>query len=263
MNYADQTLRANVVAGREGRTMLVARGTVPINLALEGVTGSRIPHDRLIDATIDADSLPLDSIPTLSAAITNLKGRALANPAVGNRRSPRRQWPGHRVEWKRPPRATRRDGKLHRWQHQTRARHRDRRLARGAQQRRGVEQLSGGIGIAKLTEPSFALKLTANDARVIDNDNGNLFVDANVSVNGPFKNVDLTGSVHVLRGVLYIPEPTGKTLVGAGDPALYAVADTTNASVRELFPSQSPLLRQHARECRAGGEQGRVRTLKE
>jgi translocation and assembly module TamB len=77
---------------------------------------------------------------------------------------------------------------------------------------------------------------------VIDNETGNLFVNANIGINGPFNNVDVTGFAHILRGVVYIPESNGKTLVGAGDPSLYAVLDTNNVSMRELFPKESPLL---------------------
>jgi len=51
----------------------------------------------------------------------------------------------------------------------------------------------------------------------------------------------VTGRVSVVHGVLYIPETTGKTLVGAGDPQLFSVVDTSVAMERELFPAQSPL----------------------
>lgn len=242
VRYANETLQANVVAGREGKApMLVARGTVPINLALTGVTGSRIPHDRMIDATIDADSLPLDSIPALSDAVTNLKGRALAKFTVGgtvdhpNVNGRITLWNGSARLPSLGVTASDMAGNIRLVQDTVIV---DSLVAHS----NGVIRLTGGIGIKTLTQPSFALKLTANNARVIDNDTGNLYVNANVDVDGPFNNVDVTGFAHVLRGVIYIPEPTGKTLVGAGDPALYAVADTNNAGVRELFPSQSPLL---------------------
>ena len=44
------------------------------------------------------------------------------------------------------------------------------------------------------------------------------------------------------------PPPDNKTLVGAGDPALFNVLDTAVMADKELFPSQSPLLAtpQHA-----------------
>ena len=242
VKYADETLQTNITAGREGGPpMLVARGTVPINLAFAGVTGSRVPRDRAIDATIDADSLPLDSIPPLSDVVTNLKGRALAKFTVTGTID-RPDVNGRVTLWNGSARlvplgvtASYVAGNI-RLVHDTVI------VDSLVAHSNGVIRLTGGIGIKTLTQPSFALKLTANNARIIDNDSGNLYANADVSLNGPFNNVDVTGFAHVLRGVIYIPESTGKTLVGAGDPALYAVADTTNIGVRELFPSQSPLL---------------------
>jgi translocation and assembly module TamB len=42
--------------------------------------------------------------------------------------------------------------------------------------------------------------------------------------------------------VVYAPEPTGRHLVGAGDPQLFNVLDTAVAGERDLFPTTSPLL---------------------
>ncbi len=242
LSYGNETLQARVTAGPEGKaSILVASGTVPINLALTSVTGSRIPRDRVIAATVDADSLPLNLIPQFTDAISNLNGRALAkftiagtinNPDVNGRVT---LWNGSaRIV---PLGLVVNDVATNiRLVHDTLVV--DSLVARS----NGTIQIRGGIGIKNLAEPSFALKLTAVDARVIDNESGNLFVNANVAVNGPYNNVDVTGFAHVLRGVLYIPESNGKTLVGAGDPALYAVLDTNNVTMRELFPGESPLL---------------------
>ncbi|MEO7217311.1 MAG: translocation/assembly module TamB domain-containing protein, partial [Gemmatimonadaceae bacterium] len=107
----------------------------------------------------------------------------------------------------------------------------------------GVIRVTGGIGLKNLAKPSFAIRVAARNARVIDNDQGSLYANANIGVNGPFESVAVTGFAHVLHGVIYIPEPTGKTLVGAGDPSLYAVVDTNDVNMKELFPTESPLLR--------------------
>lgn len=242
LSYGNETLKANVTAGPEGTApVLVANGTIPINLALSGVTGTRIPRDRAIAVTVDADSLPLNLVPQFTSAISNLNGRALAkftiagtvnNPDVNGRIT---LWNGSaRIV---PLGVIVNDAAT------------NIRLIRDTvivdslvARSNGTVRLSGGIGIKNLAEPSFALKLIARDARVVDNETGSLFVNANVAVNGPYNNVDVTGFAHVLRGVLYIPESNGKTLVGAGDPALYAVLDTNNVTMRELFPGQSPLL---------------------
>jgi autotransporter translocation and assembly factor TamB len=242
LNYANETLQAKVSAGAEGKApAIIASGTIPINLALTGVTGSRIPHDRVIAATVDADSLPLDMIPEATGVVSNLTGRALAkftiagtidNPDINGKIT---LWNGSaRID---PLGVIVNDvaGNI--------------RLVRDTiivdslvARSNGTIRLSGGIGIKDLSQPSFALKLIANDARVIDNQTGNLYVSANVSIKGPFNSVAVTGFTHVLSGVLYIPESSGKTLVGAGDPSLYAVLDTNNVSMRDLFPSQSPML---------------------
>jgi translocation and assembly module TamB len=55
--------------------------------------------------------------------------------------------------------------------------------------------------------------------------------------------VYVSGQVTVLHGVFYIPNPSGKRLVGAGDPALFNVIDTTLSVQREIFPAQSPLFK--------------------
>ena len=63
---------------------LVAEGTVPINLAITGVTGSRFPADRQIALNITADSLPLDLVPTVfSNYVSNLTGRVSSSFMVG------------------------------------------------------------------------------------------------------------------------------------------------------------------------------------
>lgn len=240
--YAAEALQANVTAGPEGKApLLVATGTVPINLALAGVTGSRIPHDRTISATIDADSLPLEVIPQVTDMVSGLSGRArakftvagtIANPDVN----------GTITLWNGSARITPLGVVINDVASNIRL-VRDTVIIDSLVARsNGAVRITGGIGIKSLAQPSFALKLVANNARVLDNDTGNLFVNANIAANGPFNNVDVTGFAHLLRGVVYIPESNGKTLVGAGDPSLYAVLDTNNVTIRELFPGQSPLL---------------------
>lgn len=242
LSYTNETLTAKVEANPSGKApVIAANGTVPINLALTGVSGSRIPTDRTIAATIDADSLPLEVIPGLEDYVSNLSGRALAKFTVaGTINHP--DINGRIALWN----GTARIDALGVIVNDVAS---NIRLVRDTvivdslvAQSNGRIRLSGGIGITTLTKPSFALKLVAKDARVIDNSTGNLFVSANVTTQGPFDSVDVKGFVHVLRGVLYIPASGGKTLVGAGDPSLYAVLDTNNANMRDLFPNQSPLI---------------------
>ena len=77
---------------------------------------------------------------------------------------------------------------------------------------------------------------------MIDNHRGNLRVSANLAMVGPFKDAHVTGNVRIRDGVVYIPPPDNKNLLGAGDPALFNVIDTAVMEDRELFPTQSPFL---------------------
>jgi translocation and assembly module TamB len=70
-----------------------------------------------------------------------------------------------------------------------------------------------------------------------------VYASAGLRVSGPFSNTYVSGQVTVNHGVLYIPESSGKKLVAAGDPALFAVIDTSIASQRDIFPAQSSLFK--------------------
>ncbi len=242
LSYNNETLQADVNAGAPGKApALFAHGTVPINLALSGVTGSRVPQNRTIAVTIDADSLPLELIPQFTDVVSNLGGRALAKFTVGGTvNNP--DVSGVVRLWNGTARVTPLGIVVNDVATNIRLVHDtvivDSLVARS----NGTVRVTGGIGIKNLAEPSFALKIVARDARVIDNDMGHLFASANIDVRGPYNDVDVTGFAHVLRGVLYIPESSGKTLVSAGDPSLYSVLDTNNVAMKELFPGQSPLL---------------------
>ena len=51
--------------------------------------------------------------------------------------------------------------------------------------------------------------------------------DAQISAYGPFDGVFVSGGARVRGGVLYIPESDNKQVISAGDPAVFAVIDTT------------------------------------
>ncbi len=242
LSYANQTVTANVDAIKEGGpVILTATGTVPFNLALASVPGSRVPRDQAIALTIKSDSLPLDLIPQFTDMVSDLNGRALANFTVtGTVNNPNVN--GQVLLWNggakiNPLGITVSEvASTIRLQQDTIIV--DSLVAHSG----GVVKVSGGIGIKTLSAPSFALKLTAQNAHVIDNALADLRANANIDVKGPFNAVSVTGFTRILHGVIYMPESSNKTLVGAGDPALFAVVDTAIASERDLFPAQSPLL---------------------
>jgi translocation and assembly module TamB len=106
----------------------------------------------------------------------------------------------------------------------------------------GRIRLSGGLGMETLTQPSFDLQLTAENAIVLNNDRGDARINADIQMQGPFDKAYISGTATVLNAVFYIPESDGKSVIGPGDPALFAVVDTSVVDGRTLFPAQSPLL---------------------
>jgi translocation and assembly module TamB len=92
----------------------------------------------------------------------------------------------------------------------------------------------GGLGIRTLSQPSFDLKLEADNARVLDNDQGTLRADAALAVHGPFRRTAITGRVGVRSGVIIVPESDHKEVISSRDPALYQVVDTSRVDESDI-----------------------------
>jgi hypothetical protein len=242
VEYANQTLTGRAEATRGGQPrFLIAEGTVPINLALTGVTGSRFPSNREIALNINADSLPLDLLPQLSGYVSNVSGRASGSFKVGGSLNDP-QLTGQLALHDGRARLVPAGINLDQIEASIRMMGDTVVIDSIAANSKGRMILTGGIGLRSLTAPSFDLRLRTNNAQVLDNHRGDLSVSANLAMAGPFNDAHVTGNVRVTDGFVYIPQSDNKTLVGPGDPALYNVLDTAVTADRELFPGQSPLL---------------------
>jgi translocation and assembly module TamB len=239
--YADQKLTSHVEALRKtGPATVVADGTIPINLAMTGVTGSRLlPLPISVD--IAADSLPLELIPELTSVVSDVHGRAAGKMTVrGTLKQPVLAGNftlDHGSMKIASTGAT--IGNIAAAAHMASDTVYIDSVAGSA---RGPVRLRGTLGVANFREPTLNLFLTSEGAELMNNDRGKLRMDANLSLTGPFREAELSGPITVTQGVFYAPEPTGRHLIGAGDPALFNVIDTAVASDRELFPAPSPLL---------------------
>ena len=242
MSYANATLTGRADAMREGQgSMVHAEGTVPINLALTGVTGSRFPTNRQIDLAVKADSLPLDLVPQLNSIVTNLRGSAVADFKVAGTLN-RPEVSGRFALDDASARFVPLGLDLKGLEANIRMLRDTIVIDSLVAYSGGKVALTGGIGIGSLRAPSFDLRLVADNAKLVDNDNGKLTANINVSIKGPFDNTHVAGNLRVRKGVLYVPESEGKKLIGQNDPALFSVLDTAVLGNRELFPGQSPLL---------------------
>lgn len=242
VDYANQTLTGRAEAMRAGnQPFLIAEGTVPINLAITGVTGSRFPSDRQIALNINADSLPLNLVPQFGNYVSNMKGRAVGSFKVGGSLN-HPQLSGQLAFHEGQARVLAAGINLSQIEASIRMLGDTVVIDSVAAYSKGRIVLTGGLGMGALTAPSFDLKLQTQNAQVLNNHRGELRLSANLAMTGPFKDAHVTGDVRIREGYLYIPPSDNKNLVGQGDPAIFNVLDTAIMASRELFPSQSPLL---------------------
>ncbi|MDB4905376.1 MAG: hypothetical protein JWO05_160 [Gemmatimonadetes bacterium] len=240
-DYASQQLVAHTDLLRgTSAPFATAEGTIPINLAFSGVTGSRM-LDAPMQLTLNADSLPLDLVPQFVSQLDEFSGRAAGRVAM-------------RGTFKRPSLAgalTLSQGhlKLAATGMAINDMVASLRMANDtvyvdslAGFSNGPVRVTGSLSVGDWRTPGFNLFLIASDAEVLNNARGRVYANAGLALKGPFNDAYLSGQVEIRHGVAYAPEPTGKRLVSAGDPAIFNVVDTAVAST-QLFPAQSPLLK--------------------
>jgi translocation and assembly module TamB len=240
--YANRQLTTNAQAmDSTGKRLATLNGTLPMNLALSGVTGSRL-LDAPLNVTLVSDSLPLTLIPQFSTLVTDVAGKAKANVTIsGTLKKPDLRGGVVLTDAQFKLAAT---GAF--FQHvngSVRMTGDTVYVDSIAAIANGPVRVAGTLAVGNWREPSFNLTLFAEDAQLLNNDRGVVHANADLKLTGPFAHAQVTGLVTVVHGVLYIPESSGKKLVNAGDPALFSVIDTSVVAEREIFPAQSPLFK--------------------
>ncbi|MDQ2667295.1 MAG: translocation/assembly module TamB domain-containing protein, partial [Gemmatimonadota bacterium] len=241
-SYANRTLTTDASAVDTNGTVLAkVKGKVPIDLALSGVTGSRL-LDLPINVSLASDSLPLGIITQFTGAVTNLGGRAIGNVTVGG--TLKKPVLNGNVTLSNVAFTLAATGTaLERVNGSVRMTGDSVFVDSIAGFANGPVRLSGTIGVGNWREPTFDLAFVGTDAQLINNASGAVHADADVHLTGGLSAPIVTGAVTVQHGVLYIPESSGKKIIGAGDPALFSVVDTSLAVQRDLFPAQSALFK--------------------
>jgi translocation and assembly module TamB len=240
--YANASLVAHAEAiGKTGPPSVIADATLPINLALSGVTGPRL-LELPMRVEMRGDSLPLDLIPAVTDAVASIRGKASGTFVMGGTLA-RPSFAGA-VSWKNGSMKIVPTGVT---VHDITA---SIRMARdtvfvdsiAGVSGKGPVRLAGHLYVGDWRAPEFDLHLVGDEAEILHNDHGRLDANVGLSLTGPFKNAYVAGAVHIRQGVGYIPESSHKSLVNPGDPAVFAVMDTAVMNDRELFPVESPLL---------------------
>jgi translocation and assembly module TamB len=106
----------------------------------------------------------------------------------------------------------------------------------------GPVRATGSVLLADLDRPVLDLRVVADETRVLDNQKGQLVVSSLLNLKGPVDTLSVGGSVTIMHGVIRIPEPEEWNLINTGDPALFAVVDSSLARELEVRPP-SPFLK--------------------
>lgn len=249
--YAARLLTGHLDALHNGGApMAVVDARLPLDLALQGVTGPRV-LDGPAAVDVVADSLPLELIPQFTAAVSNVHGLAAGRMALrGTLRRPtlaggllvrnghvKLNWLGTSISDVAGTVRMAGDSVY---------------VDSIVGDSRGEIRVRGTIAVGNFREPSFNLYLVTHGAEVMNNDRGRLRADAGLALSGPFTRPYLSGQVNVLGGVIYAPEPTGRHVISAGDPGLFNVVDTSTAATKKLFEAPSPFLQDLRMEVAVG-----------
>jgi translocation and assembly module TamB len=243
IGYADRQLAIHGDMLRSsGQSMAVIDGRIPIDLALSGLPSgqSRLLSDPMqVDVT--ADSLPLELSPQFTDLVSNTHGLAAGKVSMrGTLERPSLTGALFMTRASMTLVATGQniDGMTASVHMANDTVYVDSIVGQSG----GPVRVRGTLAVGNWREPSFDLYVVAQDAEVLHNERGRLRADAGLALKGPFRRAYLSGEIDVLRGVINAPEPTDRRTIGAGDPALFSVLDTSIISDRELFPAHSPLL---------------------
>lgn len=241
-SYANKQLTTNATASdTSGKVLAAVNGTIPIDLALSGVTGSRL-IDLPINVSLASDTLPIGLIPQFTGAITNVTGRASGNVTVaGTLKKPVLKGDVTLSNVGFTLAAT--GAALDRVNGSVRMTGDSVFVDSIAGFSNGPIRLSGTIAVGNWRTPIFDLAFVASDARLLNNSSGEMHADADIHITGDLSTPTVMGAVTVQHGVIYIPESRGKTIIGAGDPSLFSVVDTSLALQRDLFPARSAMFK--------------------
>jgi hypothetical protein len=119
----------------------------------------------------------------------------------------------------------------------------------------GPVRVTGSVLLADMSHPVLDLRIVADEARAMDNEKGQLVVSSRLDVKGPLDTVSVGGSLTVMHGIIRIPDPEQLNLISTGDPALFAVADSSLARELEIEPP-SPVLKNATVDVRLQVQRG-------
>lgn len=238
--YGDRRLAGEAALLDDGRTALLAELDVPLDLALDRPSGPRVPEESM-RVSVTIDSLPLESLPSFTDALEDVRGTIRADVvATGTPSDPSLDGAVDLdlaslhvvptgVTFADLHGRTRLDGSTVRVD--------SIRTRSGG----GHTLLTGTVDIEEPTRPRFDLTLASRRALLLDNERGRVRADADLVLRGALDSAAVEGTARLREGVVRAPD-VGETrrFTALDTPEVRSIVSSADAS--ELIPEPNPLL---------------------
>lgn len=240
LTYAKSDLRFYSRLLRDSTLLATADAHLPINLAFQGVTGPRLRRDVPLSLDVRMDSLPLESLPSFTSQVSDVRGRIRGNATVrGTFNNPRLSGLALLDLGSLRLNST---GIIYnditgqiRFAGDTA--YVDSVVAHAG----GTVRAQGTMNMATLTRPGFDLTVNVRDAWLLNNYRGTFRADADIAIKGPYENVHVTGESRIREGVFYAPETRARRVTNLDDPTLRGRLDTVGIGL-QLLPPPNPFM---------------------
>ncbi|MFN8572185.1 MAG: translocation/assembly module TamB domain-containing protein [Gemmatimonadaceae bacterium] len=241
-SYAAGALQLDATAHNDqGAELARASGTLPMNLALDSTTAPRLPENGQFSLRITGDSIPLAPLVEVTDVVSEVEGTAHGDVTV-------------RGSWNRPMasggiglslaqlRLTSTGVLMEKVNGQLRFAGDSLLIDSLRATSDGPVTASGSVILSPLLNPTVHLTVRADEARVLDDERGELFATGTMRIEGPLDSLGVTGNATVVRGVVFVPDPEKFKVISTQDAALFSLTDT--ATVQALgLGADSEILR--------------------
>ena len=228
VRYAERRLALNGAArDSSGRRVLVATASLPLDLALGKIAGSRRVEGPLV-ADVALDSLDLAALPISTRSLTDVRGRTAGEAHVrGTWKAP--TYTGHAALRGAGMSVVSTGMQVNDAVADLRLAHDTLRLDSLVARARGTMRASGLVDLADRTRPFVRVVAEGRNLRVFDAMRGLVDADGEVEAVGPLEAVRVTGRAEMLHGFLALKQFSKNLLrvKAPGDLSFFAVYDTT------------------------------------
>lgn len=241
--YASRVLSTQLDAVEQGKRVFSADGAIPIDLSFMPVPERRL--DLPLRFTVNADSAPAALLTGFVSGLQDVRGMVNGSFSAGG--TTRQVTVGGELALRDGEATLAASGVRYRDVNGTFRLRNDRNVMVDAALRAagGSGRVTGSIAFANARDPRFDLVMNATDFLAARRKDAEFTATGQVKLTGTYLRPELTGTLSVGEGALYLDEIYRRVLVVELDnPLLYDVVDTTIVALKSFLPpSQNPFVK--------------------